>query len=140
MSQQFTVIIERDPESNWLVGSVAELPGCYTQAPTMAELEANVQEAIQVYLETVGKQDKCDPFSNFFQKTRLTGPPMCARMRSTNQALTGTSKRLTRARDGRPPAERLPRHKSPKTTRERTSERRIVSANMRSRLAPLSAL
>ncbi len=54
MSQQFTVIIERDPESNWLVGSVAELPGCYTQAPTMAELEANVQEAIQVYLETVG--------------------------------------------------------------------------------------
>jgi predicted RNase H-like HicB family nuclease len=57
MSQQFTVIIERDPESGWLVGSVAELPGCYTQAPTMTELESNVQEAIQAYLETVGEQE-----------------------------------------------------------------------------------
>jgi predicted RNase H-like HicB family nuclease len=55
MSQQFTVIIERDPESGWLVGSVAELPGCYTQAPTMTELESNLQEAIRVYLETVGE-------------------------------------------------------------------------------------
>ncbi len=46
MSYQFTVIIERDPESNWLVGSVAELPGCYTQAADMAELEKNMREAI----------------------------------------------------------------------------------------------
>jgi predicted RNase H-like HicB family nuclease len=43
------------PESGWLVGSVAELPGCYTQAPTMTELESNLQEAIRVYLETVGE-------------------------------------------------------------------------------------
>jgi predicted RNase H-like HicB family nuclease len=28
--REFTVIIERDPESEWLVGSVAELPGCYS--------------------------------------------------------------------------------------------------------------
>ncbi|MCU0503076.1 MAG: type II toxin-antitoxin system HicB family antitoxin [Anaerolineae bacterium] len=53
MPQQFTVIIERDPESNWLVGSVAELPGCYTQAQDMARLEANIREAIEVYLDTV---------------------------------------------------------------------------------------
>jgi predicted RNase H-like HicB family nuclease len=57
MNQQFTVIIERDPESGWLVGSVAELPGCYTQAPTLAELESNMREAIQVYLETVAEQE-----------------------------------------------------------------------------------
>lgn len=48
MQQQFTVIIERDPESDWLVGSVAELPGCYTQAPDMASLEASIREAIEV--------------------------------------------------------------------------------------------
>jgi predicted RNase H-like HicB family nuclease len=53
MQQQFTVIIERDPESNWLVGSVAELPGCYTQAPDVASLEANMSDAIEVYLDTV---------------------------------------------------------------------------------------
>lgn len=53
IQQQFTVIIERDPESDWLVGSVAELPGCYTQAPDMASLEVNMREAIEVYLDTV---------------------------------------------------------------------------------------
>jgi predicted RNase H-like HicB family nuclease len=56
MTRQFTIIIERDPESGWLVGSVAELPGCYTQAPTMSELEKNMEEAIQVYLETVDEE------------------------------------------------------------------------------------
>ncbi len=55
MTQQFTVVVERDTESGWLVGEVAELPGCYTQARDMVELEKNIREAIQVYLET--KQD-----------------------------------------------------------------------------------
>lgn len=54
--QQFTVIIEHDPESGRLVGSVAELLGCYTQAPDMASLEANIQEAIKVFLATVGEE------------------------------------------------------------------------------------
>jgi predicted RNase H-like HicB family nuclease len=50
--REFPVICERDPESGWLVGSVAELPGCYSQAATLAVLELNMREAIQVYLET----------------------------------------------------------------------------------------
>ncbi|MCI0477758.1 MAG: type II toxin-antitoxin system HicB family antitoxin [Anaerolineales bacterium] len=53
MTKQFTVIVERDPESGWLVGEVAELPGCYTQAQDMVDLERNIREAIQVYLETI---------------------------------------------------------------------------------------
>jgi predicted RNase H-like HicB family nuclease len=40
-----------------LVGSVAELPGCYSQAATLAELEANMREAIEVYLETLDDQE-----------------------------------------------------------------------------------
>jgi predicted RNase H-like HicB family nuclease len=52
MTHQFTVIVERDPESGWLVGEVAELPGCYTQASDMVELEKNIREAIEAYLAT----------------------------------------------------------------------------------------
>ncbi len=29
-------MVERAPESNWLVGEVVELPGCYTQAPDLS--------------------------------------------------------------------------------------------------------
>jgi len=42
--KSFTVIIERDPESHWLVGEVVELPGCYTQAPDLPTLELNIQK------------------------------------------------------------------------------------------------
>ncbi len=52
MKRSFTVVIERDPESSWLVGEVVELPGCYTQAADLPGLEANVEEAIRAYLKT----------------------------------------------------------------------------------------
>jgi len=48
----YTLVVERDPESSWLVAEVVELPGCYTQAPDFASLEKNVREAISVYLAT----------------------------------------------------------------------------------------
>jgi len=51
MKRSFTVIVERDPESQWLVGEVVELPGCYTQAPDLPALKKNLEEAIQLYLE-----------------------------------------------------------------------------------------
>jgi predicted RNase H-like HicB family nuclease len=69
--REFTIIIERDPESDWLVGSVAELPGCYTQAPSIAALESNMREAIQVYLETLDEQEAQGPFSTFVGLQRL---------------------------------------------------------------------
>ena len=62
MTHRFTILVERDPESDWLVGEVVELPGCYTQAPNMTELEKNMREAIQVYLEAA--QD-IQPFPTF---------------------------------------------------------------------------
>jgi predicted RNase H-like HicB family nuclease len=52
MTRSFTVVIERDPESGWLVGEVVELPGCYTQAPDQPTLEANIREAITAYRKT----------------------------------------------------------------------------------------
>ena len=51
----FTVVVERDPETGWLVGEVTELPGCYTQAPDLPALEKNLHEAIEVFLKTAGK-------------------------------------------------------------------------------------
>jgi predicted RNase H-like HicB family nuclease len=71
MTHEFTVIIERDPESDWLVGSVAELPGCYSQAPNLVELESNMREAIQVYLETLDEQEALGPFPTFVGLQRL---------------------------------------------------------------------
>jgi predicted RNase H-like HicB family nuclease len=62
MKRTFTVVVERDPESQWLVGEVVELAGCYTQAPDLPTLEANVQEAIQVYLETVEPDEPLPDF------------------------------------------------------------------------------
>ena len=50
MASTYTIVVERDPESGWLVGEVVELPGCYSQAPDLPSLEANMREAISAYL------------------------------------------------------------------------------------------
>ncbi len=68
MTRSFTVVLERDPESNWLVGEVVELPGCYTQAPDLPTLEVNIKEAITAYLETVGDEE---PISDFVGTWRV---------------------------------------------------------------------
>jgi predicted RNase H-like HicB family nuclease len=52
MQKAFTVMVEKDPESGWLVGEVLELEGCYTQAPDLSTLEVNIKEAIIGYLKS----------------------------------------------------------------------------------------
>ena len=52
MNRLFTMVVEKDPESGWLIGEVVELPGCYSQAPDMPSLQANIKEAIEAYLQT----------------------------------------------------------------------------------------
>ena len=68
MSHAFTVVVERDPESGWLVGEVVELPGCYTQAPDLPSLEGNIREAIEVYLQTA---DADEPRPDFVGTWRV---------------------------------------------------------------------
>lgn len=46
----FTVLIEKD-EDGMLVASVPALKGCHSQAKTMDELLARIQEAIELCLE-----------------------------------------------------------------------------------------
>ena len=64
MQQTYTVVIERDTESGWLIGDVVELPGCHTEAPDLLSLEANVREAIQVYLQAVDLSEE-EPLTEF---------------------------------------------------------------------------
>ena len=66
--RSFTLVVERDPESGMLVGEVVELPGCYTQAPDLPRLEANIREAVSVYLKTI---DKSEPLSDFVGTLKL---------------------------------------------------------------------
>ena len=54
----YTVVIERDLDTGWLIGEVVELPGCHTQAPDVLTLEANIREAIEVYLEVVEDSER----------------------------------------------------------------------------------
>ena len=50
-----TIIIERD-EDGYYVASVAELPGCHTQARSLDELMERIKEAIELYLEVAEEE------------------------------------------------------------------------------------
>jgi predicted RNase H-like HicB family nuclease len=51
---KFGVLVEKD-EDGYFVGSVPELPGCHTQAKTLDDLLRRIKEAIELYLETEGR-------------------------------------------------------------------------------------
>ncbi len=54
MKQTFKVVVEQD-EEGWFIASVPALPGVHTQARTEEELKGRIAEAIQLYLEVMGK-------------------------------------------------------------------------------------
>jgi len=49
--REFNVVVERDADG-YYVASVAELPGCHTQAKSMDTLLERTKEAIELCLET----------------------------------------------------------------------------------------
>jgi len=62
----FSVLIEKDEDSGFFA-KVPELKGCHTQGETIAELLANIQEAIALCLE-VHNKDGINMFNqNYFQ-------------------------------------------------------------------------
>lgn len=48
----FSVIYEQSPDGGY-VAFVPTLPGCHTQGETIEEAEKNIQEAIELYLESL---------------------------------------------------------------------------------------
>jgi predicted RNase H-like HicB family nuclease len=58
MAREFNVIIERDADG-YYVGSVPALHGCHSQARSLDELMARIQEAIELCIEVQG--DELEP-------------------------------------------------------------------------------
>jgi len=52
---EFVVELFEDPEVGGFVADVVNLPGCMSQGETKEEALENVEKAIKVYLEVVGK-------------------------------------------------------------------------------------
>jgi predicted RNase H-like HicB family nuclease len=48
---QYTAVIERDSETGLYVAYVPGFPGAHTQAETLDELRANLQEVVSMLLE-----------------------------------------------------------------------------------------
>jgi predicted RNase H-like HicB family nuclease len=46
-----TAYVEQDPETGLFVGAVPGVPGAHTQAETLDELRANLQEVLKLLLE-----------------------------------------------------------------------------------------
>lgn len=57
---QFTIIIERQPEGEYLV-SVPALPGCYTEGSTLEEAREMAADAIRAYCTSLLKHGEPIP-------------------------------------------------------------------------------
>jgi predicted RNase H-like HicB family nuclease len=53
LPRQFDVVIQRDDEGYYLA-SVAQLPGCHTQALSLDQVTQRIREAIELCLEVEG--------------------------------------------------------------------------------------
>jgi predicted RNase H-like HicB family nuclease len=67
-TKTYTVVVERDLESGWLIAEVPALPGCITQAPDRFALLRNVREAIQSYRLATPDDE---PLTDYYQTWRV---------------------------------------------------------------------
>jgi predicted RNase H-like HicB family nuclease len=49
--RSYNFVVERDPETNLLIGYVPGWPGAHSQGADMDELQANLHEVIEMLLE-----------------------------------------------------------------------------------------
>lgn len=49
--RNFSAVIERDPQTGLFVGYVPGFPGAHSQGVTLDELNANLQEVLEMLLE-----------------------------------------------------------------------------------------
>jgi len=69
MSYKVNVVIEKDEYGYYAY--CPELEGCQTQGETLEEILANIKEAIELYLETLSKEDIKALLSNEILTTSL---------------------------------------------------------------------
>lgn len=56
MTYKINVVIEKDSDGYYAY--CPELPGCQSQGDTLEEVKANIQEAVELYLETLSDEEK----------------------------------------------------------------------------------
>ena len=49
--KQFAAVIERCPQTGYYIGFIPGFPGAHTQAASLDELKANMQEVVEMLLE-----------------------------------------------------------------------------------------
>lgn len=49
---EYSIIIEKDPESGWYVGQCSQLPEAISQGETLEDLMNNMKEAIELVVES----------------------------------------------------------------------------------------
>lgn len=54
---RFTAEITKDNEINQYIGIVPGLPGAHTQAPTLDELQINLQDVIQLCIQEMSEEE-----------------------------------------------------------------------------------
>jgi predicted RNase H-like HicB family nuclease len=71
--KNYTAVVERDPETGLLVGYVPGFPGAHSQAESLDELQANLQEVIAMLLEDGEPRLEAEPM----RKEAVTLPRRC---------------------------------------------------------------
>jgi predicted RNase H-like HicB family nuclease len=69
----YSVFYEHAPEGGY-VAHVPALPGCHTQGESLEETEANVKEAIALYLESLTAHGEAIPVEGPSFQGRVTVP------------------------------------------------------------------
>ena len=62
MSYKVSIVIEKDEHGYYAY--CPRLEGCQTQGDSIEEVTANIEEAVELYLETLSKEDKQAILSN----------------------------------------------------------------------------
>jgi len=55
MNRKVSIVIEKD--ENGYYAYCPELPGCQTQGDTFEEINANIKEAVELYIETLSLEE-----------------------------------------------------------------------------------
>ncbi|WP_041226123.1 type II toxin-antitoxin system HicB family antitoxin [Crinalium epipsammum] len=56
MQYKVSIIIEKDEDGYY--ASCPDLPGCQSQGDSLEEITENIQEAVELYLETLSPEEK----------------------------------------------------------------------------------
>lgn len=60
MERLFTAHIEKDPDSDFYIGIIPNVPGAHTQAKTLDELSVRLKEVLALCFETMTEDEKKD--------------------------------------------------------------------------------